>query len=121
MKRLHAKDILALFCCKERWLMDGAALCFEPRPQCYGLCKAQNGADTKVRTARELTQSTLINGVTASRASGGWLIARPRQVSQHIRHGCVRPMLLDEPRDVVAARALTRFAGDYEVVLALVD
>ncbi len=101
--------------------MDGAALCFEPRPQCYGLCKAQNGADTKVRTARELTQSPLIDGVTASRASGGWLIARPRQVSQHIRQGCVSPMRLDEPRDVVAARALTRFAGNYEVVLALVD
>ena len=30
-------------------------------------------------------------------------------------------MLLDEPRDVIAARALTRLAGDYEVVLALVD
>lgn len=101
--------------------MDRAAFCFEPRPQCYGLCEAQNAADTKVRTATELTQSPLIDGVTASRASGGWLIARPRQVSQHIRQGCVTPMLLDEPRDVVAARALTRFAGDYEVVLALVD
>ena len=101
--------------------MDGAALCFEPRPQCYGLCEAQNAADTKVRSARELTQAPLIDGVTASRASCGWLIARPRQVSQHIRQGCVTPMLLDEPRDVVAARALTRFAGDYEVVLALVD
>ena len=101
--------------------MDRAALYFEPRPQYYGLCEAQNAADTKVRTARELTHSPLIDGVTASRASGGWLIARPRQVSQHIRQGCVTPMLLDEPRDVVAARALTRFAGDYEVVLALVD
>ncbi len=30
-------------------------------------------------------------------------------------------MRLDEPRDVLAARALTRFAGDYKVVLALVD
>ncbi len=30
-------------------------------------------------------------------------------------------MRLDEPRDVLAARALTQFAGDYEVVLALVD
>ena len=101
--------------------MDGAALCFEPRPQCYGLCETQNAADTKVRTARELTHSPLIDGVTAARASSGWLIARPRQISQHIRQGCVTPMRLDEPRDVVAARALTLFAGDYEVVLALVD
>jgi hypothetical protein len=101
--------------------MDRAALCFEPRPQGYGLCEAQKAADTKVRTARELTKSPLIDGVTASRARDGWLIARPRQVSQHIRQGCVTPMRLDEARDVVAARALTRFAGDYEVVLALFD
>ena len=101
--------------------MDGAAFCFEPRPQCHGVCEAQNAADTKVRTARELPQSTLIDGVTASRASCGWLIARPRQISQHIRQGCVTPMCLDEPRDVVAARALTRLAGDYEVVLARID
>ena len=101
--------------------MDRAALCFEPRPQCYGVCEAQNAADTKVRTARELTHHPLIDGVTASRASGGRLTARPRQVYQHIPQGCVTPMRLDEPRDVVAARALTRFAGVYEVVLALVD
>ncbi len=109
------------FVAKNRFLMDRAAFCFEPRPQCYGLCEAQNAADAKVRTARDLTQSPLIDGVTASRASGGWLIARPCQVSQHIRQGCVTPMRLDEPCDVVAARALTRLAGDYEVVLALVD
>ena len=101
--------------------MDRAALCFEPRPQCYVVCEAQNAADTRVRTARELIHSPLIDGVTASRARGGWLIARPCQVSQRIRQGYVTPMRLDEPRDVLAARALTRFAGDYEVVIALVD
>ncbi len=96
-------------------------LCFEQRTQCYVLCEAQNAADTKVQTAKELTQAPPIDRVTASRASGGWLIARPRQVSQHIRQGCVTPMRLDEPCNIVAARALTRLAGDYEVVLALVD